>query len=119
MYDISQLNDMLVPELQDIAIQQNISNHKKLDKQELISKILDKQAVMNNVENNTIEGDKPKRKRIAKPLTETVNKENQQEIVAEKPKTETKAKKSEPIVEKKKFIKKNIELEEQDEDEDE
>src|ERR1035437_4064098 len=29
MYDISQLNDMLVPELQDIAIEQNISNAKR------------------------------------------------------------------------------------------
>ncbi len=77
MYDILQLNDMLVPELQDIAIQQNISNHKKLDKQELISKILNKQTVMNNVENNTIEGDKPRRKRLAKPLPETDIKEDQ------------------------------------------
>ena len=118
MYDILQLNDMLVPELQDIATQQNISNHKKLDKQELISKILDKQAAMNNVENNTIEGDKPKRKRITKPLTEAV-KENPQELSVEKPKAETKAKKSEPIVEKKKFIKKNVEIEEPEDDDDE
>ena len=35
MYDILQLNDMLVPELQDIAEQYAISNFKKLDKQEL------------------------------------------------------------------------------------
>ena len=50
MYDISQLNDLLVPELQDIAIEQNISNAKKLDKQELINKILDKQTSMNNTD---------------------------------------------------------------------
>ena len=50
MYDILQLNDMLVPELLDIAEQQRISNAKKLEKQELIYKILDKQAVMNNTE---------------------------------------------------------------------
>ena len=48
MYDISQLNDLLVPELQDIAIEQNISNAKKLDKQELISQILNKQNTMTN-----------------------------------------------------------------------
>ena len=45
MYDILQLNDMLVPELLDIAEQLKIQNAKKLDKQELIYKILDKQAV--------------------------------------------------------------------------
>ena len=46
MYDILQLNDMLVPELLDIAEQLKIPNSKKLDKQELIYKILDKQAVL-------------------------------------------------------------------------
>nr|WP_295127125.1 transcription termination factor Rho [uncultured Chitinophaga sp.] len=46
MYDILQLNDMLVPELLDIAEKLEIPNSKKLDKQALIYKILDKQAVM-------------------------------------------------------------------------
>ena len=46
MYDILQLNDMLVPELLDIAEQLKITNAKKLDKQEIIYKILDKQAVV-------------------------------------------------------------------------
>jgi len=50
MYDILQLNDMLVPELLDIAEQQSISNANTLEKKELIYKILDKQAVMNNNE---------------------------------------------------------------------
>ena len=45
MYDILQLNDMLVPELLDIAEQLKIPNAKKLDKQALIYQILDKQAV--------------------------------------------------------------------------
>ncbi|MEJ7674346.1 MAG: Rho termination factor N-terminal domain-containing protein [Chitinophagaceae bacterium] len=62
MYDISQLNDMLVPELQDIAIEQNIPNHQKLEKQDLISQILQKQSIMANV----TEGEKPKRKRMSK-----------------------------------------------------
>ena len=35
MYDILQLNDMLVPELLDIAEQLKINNAKKLGKQEL------------------------------------------------------------------------------------
>ena len=66
MYDILQLNDMLVPELQDIAEQQSISNAKNLEKQELIYKILDKQTVMNNTEKKDTEIEKPKRKRIVK-----------------------------------------------------
>ena len=45
MYDILQLNDMLVPELLDIAEQLNIPNAKKLDKQGLVYKILDSQAI--------------------------------------------------------------------------
>ena len=45
MFDILQLNDMLVPELQDIAQKLKITNIKKFEKQELIYKILDKQAI--------------------------------------------------------------------------
>ncbi|HTJ11070.1 MAG TPA: transcription termination factor Rho [Dinghuibacter sp.] len=68
MYDILQLNDMLVPELHDIADQLNIPSSKKLDKQELIYKILDKQAIMAS-ETKPDAGDKPKRKRIVKATT--------------------------------------------------
>jgi transcription termination factor Rho len=46
MYDILQLNDMLVPELLDIAEHLQIDGAKNLEKQELIYKILDKQAVI-------------------------------------------------------------------------
>ncbi|TDW99698.1 transcription termination factor Rho [Dinghuibacter silviterrae] len=68
MYDILQLNDMLVPELHDIADQLNIPGTKKLDKQELIYKILDKQAVIAS-ETKPEAGDKTKRKRIVKATT--------------------------------------------------
>src|SRR5215216_2009624 len=112
MYDISQLNDMLVPELQDIATQQNIPNPKKLDKQELISKILDKQSLMNNVENPSTDGQKRKRKRITKSSAETISQPEQPAAAEEKPKHEAKPKRVEPLSEKKKFIKKNIEEEE-------
>ena len=44
-YDILQLNDMLVPELKDLAKEKGIKNLNKLNKQELIYKILDEQAV--------------------------------------------------------------------------
>jgi transcription termination factor Rho len=46
MYDILQLNDMLVPKLKDLAEKLEIKNTKKLSKQELIYKILDQQAIM-------------------------------------------------------------------------
>ncbi len=69
MYDILQLNDMLVPELLDIAEQLKIQNAKKLDKQELVYKILDKQAVMASEKKNAPADDKPKRKRIIKTST--------------------------------------------------
>ena len=65
MYNISQLNELLVPELHDIADELNISNSKKMNKQELVSTILDKQTNM-TTNNKTPEGEKPKRKRIAK-----------------------------------------------------
>ncbi|MEM6965936.1 MAG: transcription termination factor Rho [Bacteroidota bacterium] len=44
-YDILQLNDMLVPELKDLAKGLGIKGLNKLNKQELIYRILDEQAV--------------------------------------------------------------------------
>ncbi len=67
MYDILQLNDMLVPELLDIAEQLKITGAKKMDKQQLVYKILDKQAVIASETKATDE--KPKRKRIVKTTT--------------------------------------------------
>src|SRR4051812_38489116 len=70
MYDILQLNDMLVPELLDIAEDLKIENPKKLDKQGLIYKILDKQAVMASEQKaGSSQGQGPKRKRIVKATT--------------------------------------------------
>lgn len=68
MYDILQLNDMLVPELIDIADQLKIQNTKKLDKQELVYKILDRQAVLSS-EKKAAPEEKHKRKRIIKTST--------------------------------------------------
>jgi transcription termination factor Rho len=45
MLDISQLNYMLVPELRELAEKLGLSGYKRLNKQELIYKILDHQAV--------------------------------------------------------------------------
>ena len=64
MYDIAQLNDLLVPELLDIAEQLDIPNAKKLNKQDLINKILENQTSMSTEKKKE---EKPKRKRIVKP----------------------------------------------------
>ena len=68
MYDILQLNDMLVPELLDVAEQLKITGGKKMDKQQLIYTILDKQAVMAS-ENKAGGEEKSRRKRIIKTST--------------------------------------------------
>ena len=101
MYDILQLNDMLVPELLDIAEQQSISNANTLEKQELIYKILDKQAVMNNNEKKPAESEKPKRKRIIKTVSEEVP--HADAVIPDS----TKEIKPKKIDEKKKLIKKH------------
>lgn len=64
MYDITQLNELLVPELHDIADELKIPNSKKMNKQELVSTILEKQSNMATEKNPGAE--KPKRKRIVK-----------------------------------------------------
>ncbi|HOV43983.1 MAG: transcription termination factor Rho [Chitinophagaceae bacterium] len=82
MYDILQLNDFLVPELLDIAETLKITNAKKLGKQDLIYKILDKQAIMTAEKKNN-DGEKPKRKRIVK--TATSNGIEEAEVMQEAP----------------------------------
>jgi transcription termination factor Rho len=69
MYDILQLNDMLVPELLDIAEQLKIPNAKKLSKQDLVYKILDGQAIKASEKKGGDGEDKHKRKRIIKTST--------------------------------------------------
>ncbi|HKG68156.1 MAG TPA: transcription termination factor Rho [Segetibacter sp.] len=68
MYDISQLNDMLVPELKDIADQLSIPNALKTDKKDLIHKILDRQSLGDGVNKDAVP-ERRKRKRIAKTNT--------------------------------------------------
>src|SRR5690242_14817661 len=75
MYDILQLNDMLVPELLDIAEQLKIPNTKKLDKQALVYKILDSQAIAGSKSGSANADDKNKRKRIIKTSTGITNEE--------------------------------------------
>jgi Rho termination factor, N-terminal domain len=78
MYDIAQLNDMLVPELKDIADQLSIPHAQKTDKQDLIYKILDRQAV---AESATKTAAPTRRKRIAKNNTNTTNGKEQSDVI--------------------------------------
>lgn len=73
MYDILQLNDMLVPELLDIADQLKIPNAKKLAKQDLVYKILDSQAIAGA--KGAKSSDDGKRKRIIKTSTSSGSEE--------------------------------------------
>ena len=52
MYDITQLNEMLVPELKAVADSLNMKGYSKLNKQDLIYKILDHQAVHGAAQKN-------------------------------------------------------------------
>ena len=82
MYDISQLNDMLVPELLDIADELKIANAKKLDKKDLIYKIVDMQA------SKASEAKDVKKPRTRKPITvkaSTANITEEAEVMQEAP----------------------------------
>ena len=83
MYDILQLNDMLVPELLDIAEDLKIDSAKKLGKQELIYKILDKQAVMSSEQKSDGASKQRQRKRIVKATTAN----STEEAIVEEPST--------------------------------
>jgi transcription termination factor Rho len=115
MYDILQLNDMLVPELLDIAEQLKIPNSKKLDKQELVYKILDKQALTPSEKTDGADAGN-KRKRIVKTTTANSSEEAFVEsgdpaprLKKPEPKKELKKKEEKPIV--KKLRKKEDEVE--------
>ncbi|MFY8127910.1 MAG: transcription termination factor Rho, partial [Chitinophagaceae bacterium] len=101
-YDILQLNDMLKSELLDLAAQLNISNAQSLEKQDLIYKILDKQAVTNSnseTEEQANKKAKPKKATTIKATTANIveeaevveptvqdEKENSKSDIAKKPK---------------------------------
>jgi len=105
MYDILQLNDMLVPELLDIAEQLKITGAKKLDKQALVYKILDRQAVSNDNKAEAAD-DKPKRKRIIKTTTANSTEEAIVESGEDRPKKAVEAKKENRKKEDKPLLKK-------------
>lgn len=69
MFDILQLNDMLVHELKDLAEKIGLKGFKKLNKQELIYKILDQQALEmeSNKGNGNNENSSPEEKENQSP----------------------------------------------------
>jgi transcription termination factor Rho len=69
IYDIMQLNEMLVPQLQTLAEELKVKNIKKLEKQDLVYKILDAQALL-PLENN----EKPKKAKTEKVVKEKTTK---------------------------------------------
>jgi transcription termination factor Rho len=75
-YDILQLNDMILPELLDVAEKLEITGTKSLSKQQLIYKILDKQALQHDSAADNTGNDEPKKKRGRKPRSEFQEKEN-------------------------------------------
>jgi transcription termination factor Rho len=93
MYDILQLNDMLVPELLDIAERLKIPNAKKLSKQDLVYKILDTQAIAGAKSSG--ENESGRRKRIIKTQTATGSEEAVVETDDINPKKEKMAAKKE------------------------
>ena len=93
MYDILQLNDMIVPELLDIAEQLKIPNAKKMDKQELVYKILDNQAIAGAKTSG--DAKTRQRKRIVKATTGNTTEEAIVESNDKKPVKKTHIKKEE------------------------
>jgi len=77
MYDILQLNDMLVPELKDLAEELGLSGYKKLTKKELIYKILDEQAVGKEEKADKKETEGKRSKAAVKNKKETVKERNE------------------------------------------
>ena len=99
MYDILQLNDMLLPELLDVAETLKLTSVKKLDKQELIYKILDSQALQESAAKET---KKPRTRKPATLKTTTANITEEAEVVQPDEMVGSKAKKvnpAEPVAE--------------------
>lgn len=93
MYDILQLNDMLVPELRELAEKLDLKGYKRLNKKELIYKILDEQAISGDKKEATAPAEK---KKEARPTPKPKAKPKAR---APKPKQEKPVEK-EPVLEK-------------------
>lgn len=85
MYDILQLNEMLVPQLKDLADELGLSKFKRLTKQELIYKILDEQALSGNKESKstTKKENKPVEAKKTEPPKNKDQQTNHKKVTAE------------------------------------
>ncbi len=101
MYDILQLNEMLVPELRDIAEGLSMKSYKRLSKKDLIYRILDEQAVTDKMPEPTPKAKKEEPKEVSKE-----QKPARQPKAPKKPEAKEKkqapAKKEAPVVAEKK-----------------
>ena len=100
MFEISQLKEMKLPELQEIAKKLNVSKYRSLKKLDLVYQILDQQADNPKAVTEVIKKDKPERgpqrkprQRVQKPSSNTPQKQE------DKTGSENVAK-DEPIVQK-------------------
>jgi len=85
MFDILQLNDMLVPQLRELAENLGLKKYKSLSKQDLIYKILDEQALAGKGDGETIPVANAQETRpapIRKPRAQKDSKKPQQKKVA-------------------------------------
>jgi len=80
MYDILQLNDMILPELREIAEKLKIKASEKMEKQDLILKILDAQALNPEVQEEAHKAkEKAKKPRTRKPIDPELKKKEEGE----------------------------------------
>ena len=95
MFEISQLKEKKLPELQEIAKELNVPKFKSLKKLDLVYQILDLQAanptmVTPNVTSvSAIKAPRPRRERISKPTKESNSKPEANPAEKTAPKTET------------------------------
>jgi transcription termination factor Rho len=95
-YDIIQLNEMIVPELQDLAEKLDVKGVKGQSKQDIIYKILDAQALQSSgadkpAEKEKEEEPKPAAKKAKKKVTKKVKKSDDLKSEEEKPSPKKKA----------------------------
>jgi transcription termination factor Rho len=78
MYDILQLNEMLVPDLRELAEKIGLKSYKRLSKQDLIYKILDQQAIEGKAEPKSERKEAPKSNKPAPKKDNTPSREQNQ-----------------------------------------
>ena len=90
-FDFNQLNEMIVPELQDLAKKMNITLNQNIEKQDIIYKIIDAQAISTTnqpmTENQEVKKEKKKvvkKKVVKKEETIVINDEAKEDAAIEK-----------------------------------